>query len=178
MDDQSEFDEAYADDPEARVVDERRLGQAILGAAIEELEPQPPVSVPAGASVRDAVELMQRHGIGAVLVLDDRGRVEGIFTERDVLRRVALARTELTRPVADLMTPSPECLGLQDGVAFALNRMIVGGFRHVPIVDDAGAPVAVLSLREVVSFIVSLLPARVLNLPPEPGLEARSPDGG
>ncbi len=176
--DESEFDEAYADDPEARAVDERRLGEAILGAAIEELEPQPAVSVTRGASVKDAIELMQDRGIGAVLVLDDAGHVEGIFTERDVLRRVALARTEPTRPVTDLMTPSPECLGLQDGVAFALNRMIVGGFRHVPIVDDAGAPVAVLSLREVVSFIVSLLPSRVLNLPPEPRLEARSTDGG
>ena len=175
---ESEFDEAYADDPEAPAVDERRLGAAILGAAIEELEPQPPVSIHAGASVRDAIELMQARGIGAVLVLDDRGRVDGIFTERDVLRRVALSRGELTRPVADLMTPSPECLGLQDGVAFALNRMIVGGFRNVPIVDDAGAPVAVLSLREVVSFIVSLLPSHVLNLPPEPRLEARSADGG
>jgi CBS domain-containing protein len=176
--DESEFDEAYADDPEARAVDERRLGEAILGAAIEELEPQPAVSVPRSASVKDAIELMQDRGIGAVLVLDDAGLVEGIFTERDVLRRVALARTEPTRPVADLMTASPECLGLEDGVAFALNRMVVGGFRHVPIVDDVGAPVAVLSLREVVSFIVSLLPSRVLNLPPEPRLEARSTDGG
>lgn len=178
MDESSEFDEAYADDPEAGGLDERRLGEAILGAVIEDLEPQPPVSVPAGASVRDAIELMQSRGIGAVLVLDDRGRVEGIFTERDVLRRVALSRAELTRPVSELMTASPECLGQQDGVAFALNRMIVGGFRQIPIVDDAGAPVAVLSLREVVSFIVSLLPSRVLNLPPEPGLEARSADGG
>jgi CBS domain-containing protein len=176
--DESEFDEAYADDPEARAVDERRLGEAILGAAIEDLEPQQAVSVPAGATVREAVELMQARGIGAVLVLDDRGRVDGIFTERDVLRRVALGRAELTRPVVTLMTPSPECLGPQDGVAFALNRMIVGGFRQVPIVDDAGAPLAVLSLREVVSYIVSLLPGRVLNLPPEPRLEARSTDGG
>jgi len=66
----------------------------------------------------------------------------------------------------------------EDGIAFALNRMIIGGFRHIPIVDDAGAPHAVLSLREVVAFIVSLLPHRFLNLPPEPMHEARSTDGG
>ncbi|MFI5184279.1 MAG: CBS domain-containing protein, partial [Vicinamibacteria bacterium] len=64
------------------------------------------------------------------------------------------------------------------GIAFALNRMIIGGFRHIPIVADEGTPLAVLSLREVVSFVVSLLPARVLNLPPEPHLAARSADGG
>jgi CBS domain-containing protein len=82
------------------------------------------------------------------------------------------------RPVRDVMTPDPQTLGPEDGIAFALNRMIIGGFRHIPIVDDAGAPHAVLSLREVVAFIVSLLPQRFLNLPPEPMHEARSTDGG
>lgn len=176
--DESDLDEAYAEDADAHVDEARRLGEAVLGATIETLEPQPAVSVPARASVREAIEAMLDRGIGAVLVLDERGRVQGIFTERDVMRRVALSGAALDRPVAELMTPSPECLGLQDGVVFALNRMIVGGFRHVPIVDDADAPVAVLSLREVVAFIVSLLPARALNLPPEPRLEARSTDGG
>jgi CBS domain-containing protein len=76
------------------------------------------------------------------------------------------------------MTADPETLGPDDGIAFALNRMILGGYRHIPILNEAGEPLAVLSLREVVSFIVSLLPARVLNLPPEPHLEAHSPDGG
>jgi len=80
--------------------------------------------------------------------------------------------------VGEVMTPDPETLGPDDGIAFALNRMILGGYRHIPIVDEAGEPLAVLSLREVVSFIVSLLPARVLNLPPEPRLEAHSADGG
>jgi len=76
------------------------------------------------------------------------------------------------------MTPNPETLHLDDGIPFALNRMIVGGFRHLPIVDSTGVPLAVVSLREVVAFIVSLLPSRVLNLPPEATLEARSQDGG
>jgi CBS domain-containing protein len=76
------------------------------------------------------------------------------------------------------MTPDPETLSVDDGIAFALNRMTVGGFRNVPIVDDAGAPLAILSQRDVVAYIVSLLPRRILNLPPEPRLEAHSPDGG
>jgi CBS domain-containing protein len=76
------------------------------------------------------------------------------------------------------MTPDPETLKLDDGVAFALNRMVVGGFRNVPIVDENGALVAILSQREVVDYIVSLLPSHVINLPPLPDLEARSEDGG
>jgi CBS domain-containing protein len=76
------------------------------------------------------------------------------------------------------MTANPETLGIDDGVAFALNRMIHGGFRHIPVVDDDGRAVGVLSQREIVAFIVSLLPSRVLNLPPQPRLAAHSEDGG
>jgi CBS domain-containing protein len=112
-----------------------------------------------------------------VLVVEDC-RAVGIFTERDVLRRVVSEDLDQGRPVREIMTPSPETLGLDDGIAFALNRMIIGGFRHIPILDEQGAPRAVLSQREVVAFIVSLLPHRFLNLPPEPVHEARSADGG
>ena len=173
----SEFDDAYDDDPSSRERAEQMLGEAILGAPIRALEPQPAVSVPESTSIREAIRLMLDRQIGAVLVVRD-GRAVGIFTERDVLRRVAASGVDQGRPVGEVMTGDPETLGPDDGIVFALNRMIVGGYRHIPIVDDGGAPVAVLSLREVVSFIVSLLPARVLNLPPEPRLQAHSADGG
>jgi len=173
----SEFDDAYDDDTSARDREEQRLGEAILGAPIRALDPRPPVTVPESATIRDAIRLMLEREIGAVLVVRD-GRAIGIFTERDLLRRVATSGVDQARPLGEVMTPDPETLGLEDGIAFALNRMIVGGYRHIPIVDDAGAPLAVLSLREVVAFVVSLLPGRVLNLPPEPRHEVRSADGG
>lgn len=173
----SEFDDAHEDDTSARDLEEQRLGAAILGAPIRALDPRRAVTVPETTTIREAIHLMLDGEMGAVLVVRD-GRSVGIFTERDVLRRVATTGIDLARPVRDVMTADPEALGPDDGIAFALNRMIVGGFRHVPIVSDGGAPLAVLSLREVVAFVVSLLPARVLNLPPEPHLAARSADGG
>jgi len=173
----SEFDDAYEDDTSARERDEQMLGEAIINAPIRALEPRPAVCVSEGTQIREAIQLMLERQIGAALVTRE-GRAVGIFTERDVLRRVAATGIDQGRPVSDLMTPDPETLGPDDGIAFALNRMILGGYRHIPIVDEAGAPLAVLSLREVVAFIVSLLPARVLNLPPEPRLEAHSTDGG
>ena len=173
----SEFDDAYDDDTSARDREEQRLGEAILGAPIRALDPRPPVTVPESATIRDAIRLMLEREIGAVLVVRD-GRAIGIFTERDLLRRVGTSGVDQGRPLGEVMTPDPETLGLDDGIAFALNRMIVGGYRHIPIVDDAGAPLAVLSLREVVALVVSLLPGRVLNLPPEPRHEVRSADGG
>jgi CBS domain-containing protein len=91
---------------------------------------------------------------------------------------VALTGVNPETPLSEVMTADPEAVGEDDGIAFALNRMILGGFRHVPVVDQDGRAVGVLSLREVVAFIVSLLPGRVLNLPPHAHLQAHSPDGG
>jgi CBS domain-containing protein len=173
----SEFDDAYEDEIGAPEREALNVGETILNAPVRALEPRPAVTVPETATIREAIQLMLDRDIGAVLVVRE-GKAAGIFTERDVLRRVAASAIDQSRPVAEVMTPDPEVLGPDDGIAFALNRMVVGGYRHVPIVDESGAPLAVLSQREVVGYIVSLLPSRVLNLPPEPRLEARSTDGG
>ena len=173
----SEFEEAYEDEPSARDRREQELGEAILNAPIRVLEPQPAVTLGEDAPIAEAIRLMLERSIGAILVLRG-GKATGIFTERDVLRRVVSAGVDRSRPLREVMTPDPDTLGLEDGIAFALNRMILGGFRHIPIVDDSGAPQAVLSQREVVAFIVSLLRSDVLNLPPAPMNEARSADGG
>jgi CBS domain-containing protein len=173
----SEFDEAYEDELCSVESEALRLGEAVLGATIRELEPRPAVSLPASASVKEAVRLMRDEGIGAVLVTRDE-RPVGIFTERDVMRRVVFSQLSPDAPLEEVMTPEPETLAIDDAVAFALNRMIVGGFRHIPVVDAHGRAVGVLSQREIVSFIVSVLPSRILNLPPEPRLAAHSADGG
>jgi CBS domain-containing protein len=63
-------------------------------------------------------------------------------------------------------------------LAYALNKMVIGGFRHVPIVDGERRPVAVISVKDVVEFIVDRFPAEVINLPPDPDHEMRARDGG
>jgi len=173
----SEFEEAYEDDDPPRQNEERRLGEAILTASIRDLDPRPALTLPDSAPLKDAVRLMRDARIGAVLVTRDE-RPVGIFTERDVLRRVVLTGISQETPLRDIMTSDPETLGIDDSVGFALNRMILGGFRHIPVTDDSGRAVGVLSQRDMVAFVVSLLPSRILNLPPEPHLQAHSEDGG
>jgi CBS domain-containing protein len=174
---ESEFDEAYEDEPGRFEREEEKLGEAILAATIRDMEPKPAGTLREMATIRAGVQLMLEEKLGAVIVERD-GQPVGIFTERDLMRRVVAAGIDLDRELEEVMTPDPETLGLDDSIAYALNRMTVGGFRNIPIVDENGALVGIISQREVVDYIVSLLPNHVINLPPLPDLEARSKHGG
>jgi CBS domain-containing protein len=164
----SEFEEAYED--------EQTIRGAILTEPIRSLEPREPVCVRPKTSIRDAIEAMNDAGTGCVLVTQGE-RLVGILTERDVLKKV-VGKFDLDNLVERFMTKHPETVGMDDGIAYALNKMHVGGYRHIPVVDKDGRPVGVVSVRDFVKFIVSLFPAAVLNVPPEPGLAARALDGG
>lgn len=170
----SEFEDEYDAEAEG---DARVIRGALLSEPIRLLNPAPPLSVASTALVADALKLMKDKHIGCVLVIDD-GKVSGIFTERDVLQRVAGNADILRQPVSTVMTANPDVLGLEDGIAFAMNEMVVNGYRHIPIVDKEGRPVGIISVRDIVKYIVSLFPSAVLNLPPDPTKEARSVDGG
>ena len=76
------------------------------------------------------------------------------------------------------MTRDPECLTPDDGIAYALNKMAVGGFRHIPLVDTQGSPQGIVAMRDIVEYLVDLFPQGVLNLPPSPNLAiARTREG-
>ena len=107
-------------------------------------------------------------------------RLVGIFAERDALLKMLWKGDQLDRPVSELMTPDPDTLTPDDTIAFALNRMVQGGYRHVPLVDPAHKPVGVLVMRDVVAYVVSFFAAEVINVPPhsEHDPPDRSVDGG
>jgi CBS domain-containing protein len=165
---------------EERTGDAVRLGATILYRPIRDLATmQPAICVPPTTSVRDAIQRMQDQGVGCVLV-EEAGALVGIFTERDVLTKVVGATIDLdTATVGSLMTPDPEALRPDDRVQYALNKMSVGGFRHIPIIDRGSKPVGVLSVRDIVDFLVEIFPEGVLNLPPSPDKAIpKSMDGG
>jgi CBS domain-containing protein len=153
-----------------REVDAERLGAAILREPIREVtQLLQTVCVAPGASVREAIERMKEHSVGYVLV-QSGGRLAGIFTERDVLTKIVLQGYDIDEmQVKEVMTPDPEALSPDDKISYALNKMSVGGFRHIPLVDDDGRPVGAVSMRNVVDFMVDLFAPAVLTLPPRPG---------
>jgi len=141
----------------------------------------PALTVAPTATVAKAVEIMRKKRASAVLVVEKKkGKqvVAGIFTERDLVGRALAEKNWARAPVKKFMSASPETLHLSDPVAYALNKMSVGRFRHVPVVDGNGAPAGLVSIRDLVDFIVELCPEEILNLPPEPELAVhRTPEG-
>jgi signal-transduction protein with cAMP-binding, CBS, and nucleotidyltransferase domain len=128
-----------------------------------------PVILPPSAPLRDAITLMNDREIGCILV-GTKTRLVGIFTERDVMGRVTVLDVDLDDSIlADFMTPNPECLGIDDQIVHALNAMIMGGYRHVPVLCE-GRPVGVFGMRDCMRLIVDLHPRAVLNAPP-PGMK-------
>lgn len=164
---------------EERESDESRLEAVGLLRTIGELPTlHPAITCERTVSARQAIEIMQRERIGCVLVID-RDRLVGVLTERDVLTKVAARDVDIDRlPVAELMTSNPECLSADNELVYALNQMSVGGYRHVPLIDDEGRPTGVVSVRDIIDYLASLFAQYVLNLPPSPGHGTpRSPEG-
>jgi CBS domain-containing protein len=146
----------------------KQLDANTLRASIRTLELGRPIAVEVGTSVQKAVHLMQQHRIGCVVVTRG-GLLAGIFTERDVLMKIVESRNDLSEvKIDDVMTSNPEVLLEDDMIAFALNLMHVGGYRHVPVVDEQGKPVGVLSIKDIVEYLTAYFPQEVLNLPPKP----------
>jgi CBS domain-containing protein len=142
---------------------------ALLREPLNALPVQRAITLSPNASVTDAIRAMQREHRGCVLVTDDgtaRSKLIGIFTERDVLFRIVdRGRNPAALPIGEVMTADPETLSVHASVAYVLNKMSVGGFRHVPVVDDEHRPACVISVRDVVTFLVDAFPREVLNLP-------------
>lgn len=105
-------------------------------------------SVRVEASAADAIRLMLDRHVGAVGVVDSEGLVAGIFTERDVLLKLALTglNPELT-PVRDLMTTPVELATIDTRPGEALATMLERHFRHLPVVDNTGKLLGMLSIR-------------------------------
>jgi CBS domain-containing protein len=130
-----------------------RLHELILEDPLSQLNAPRPITLKGSESVARAVELMRKYRYGSVLVLDDHGNLAGIFTERDLLRRVDKRGVALERvKLETVMTPSPFALREDDTIALALNRMAVGGYRHIPLVRD-GRPVGFVSIRGILRYV-------------------------
>ena len=105
----------------------------------------------------DAIAILCERRIGCVLIGRD-SELLGIFSERDALMRVADRYAEVaSHPISEFMTSNPETLEATAPIAFALNRMSLGDFRHIPVTRD-GKLESIVSLRDVLGLLSDWVP--------------------
>ncbi len=167
----SEFDDEHATASEDEV---REIKGALLADKITLLLPAEPICVGETTTVHDAIAAMLARRQAGVLVLDGDGRLTGIFTERDVLMRVVGRDLDTRRtPLGAVMTREPEALSPRDRIAYALNRMSVAGYRTIPLIDAERRPIGVVTVTDVIRWLVDRFPETVLNM--RPGDEIKHP---
>ncbi|HVW39356.1 MAG TPA: CBS domain-containing protein [Pirellulales bacterium] len=128
------------------------IERSLLKDRVSMLSPRPAMVVQDDATVGEVMQLMAQHKIGCVVVLREQ-QIVGIFSERDVLLRLNVNAAEhWDRPVRDFMTRSPETVEADARIAFAVHKMDVGGYRHLPVVSD-GRIKGVISVRDILRYI-------------------------
>jgi CBS domain-containing protein len=106
------------------------------------------ITVRPDQSLKDAIDLLAEHDIGALIVVDELGQPVGIISERDIIREAARTDTVLAQTVERVMTKDLIVASPQDDLGAVLQTMTTGNFRHLPIVDKERL-IAVISVREV-----------------------------
>jgi CBS domain-containing protein len=108
--------------------------------------------------MRTAIDEIAGSTIGCVLVTDADGRLTGILSERDLLNKVIGLGVDLdAEPVRRYMTPGPDTVRADAPLSKALQHMLIGGYRHLPLVDSKGCPTGVVSSRDIVDHVASSL---------------------
>lgn len=152
------------------------LGKNLKIESVSRLNPTPPVQLSSLQTVAEAVGLLREEGVGCLLVMSE-GQLVGIFTERDLTRRILAQGRPFSLPLRNCMTPNPTTVGSNEPIASAIQKMEGGGYRHLPVLDEAGRPVGVLSVKRIVRYLVEYFPGKIYNLDPDQNASPESPDG-
>ncbi|MDO8462400.1 MAG: CBS domain-containing protein [Deltaproteobacteria bacterium] len=126
------------------------IGRSLLQDPIQKLSPKKPVVVAGNLTLAEGIEKMNQSKIGCLLVMDG-DKLQGIITERDILFKV-LGQKKLTSPISEVMTTTPDTLEEDDSIAYALNKMSVRGYRHIPILKEGKAS-GIISIRDILRYI-------------------------
>jgi CBS domain-containing protein len=98
--------------------------------------------------------MISDQGTGCAFVAEPSGKLVGVFSERDALLRIGSKLTDVwSEPVSTYMSPNPQCLKSDAKIRFAVQRMDVGHFRHIPILDEEDKAVGVISVREILGYL-------------------------
>ena len=153
------------------------LATSLRADSVGELRLRDVCAVTPDTPVEQAVRRMTERKAGCALLVDEGGRLVGIFTERDFVSRVVAQRLDVATAVERVATPAPQVVARHDSVHRAIDLMESGGYRHLPVVDEANRPVGVLTVKDIMHYLVGYFPAQVYNLPPRPDHQHNQREG-
>lgn len=116
-----------------------------------------PFSVSPDTSIADVVETMRAESIGSVMIVDARGTLTGVFTERDLMTKIACRTQDLSVPVKDHMSHDLIKLSPRDSISAGLHHMAEKHIRRLPLVSASEKPVGVISFRHIAQYIETSL---------------------
>jgi CBS domain-containing protein len=118
---------------------------------------KPAVCVSTTASVREALQAMAQENVGGVVVIEN-GKAAGIFTRRDAIERVILAKLSLeSTPVSSVMTSPVEVLSQDTDLSDAMKLMASRPFNHIPIVDSESKVVGLATTKRIMKQTIEKL---------------------
>ena len=123
----------------------------------EDVMSKPPITLPVTATVDDAIKLMWENSVGSVLIVDENGKLVGIVPQRDVLYTGYRGLCGKGIPVRDVMTENPITAKPGDPIDEVSRKMREADISHLPVVDEEGKPVGVLSVKDVIDASMLLL---------------------
>ena len=128
------------------------MERCLLHDRVVQLLPRKPIIVEPSTTVGEVLERLVERSIGCVLVVEEE-RLIGIFTERDAVVRVGIAIDDVRdHAISEFMTPSPETVEIDAQIAYALQRMDVGGYRHLAVTSQ-GRVIGVISIRDILKYL-------------------------
>lgn len=143
------YDLGHLGRPHART----KLDKSLHKIPVSQLRRHDAVVVPLERKVQDVLASLVLHRDGCAVVVNEEGKIAGVFTERDLLMRIAgLKEDWADRPVREFMTPDPITIEADAPIAYALHQMDLGGYRHLPLVRE-GKPVGMISVRDIITFL-------------------------
>jgi len=124
---------------------------------VEDIMSSPPITAGPMTPIEEVAKIMYENKIGSVLIVGNDGKLEGIVTERDILFAAANDKVGKGLPAYMIMSENPITATPSTLLIDAIKKMREANVRHLPVVDEDGRPVGIISLRDVIDAVLMLL---------------------
>lgn len=131
-----------------------KLDHTYLARSIGLINPKVPEFINKETTIYEAANKLAHSNVGAMLVLDENDNLAGIFTERDIVKKVITNNIPFSNKASEVMTTDPISIEMTTPIGFALQLMTEGGFRNLPIVDVDNNPIGVISIKDIMDEFV------------------------